>query len=257
MSYFELRAEEKDYYYFTARTPQETEAHFHSAPEFLFVESGSQEVVVDGEKRILEAGEGCFADSFCVHAYKYAQGVRAYVLLGDKSHFEKFFLAMQERVPPTFFRFENFGLLEELCRRTAKNFTKDVSRIAALEGAVNLVLAELAESVPFIERSKNKQTSFVGQILEYAQENARGDLSLSALSKEFGYSQEHLSRLLHKYLAENWTTYVNRLRVRHAHARLLKNDGTVSEIALDCGFESLNTFYRAYRKEYGKSPRRT
>ncbi|MBQ8395120.1 MAG: AraC family transcriptional regulator [Clostridia bacterium] len=256
MSFLELRAEEKDYYYFQPRIPQETPPHFHSAPEFLFVEQGNQEVIVDGEKRILGSGEGFFADSFCVHSYKYAQNVRAYVLLGDKSHFDQFFLAMEGKVPPLFFRFENFTLLKELYQYAEKPYKSEGAKTAALEGAANLVLAELANDVPFVSRGQNKQTTFVGQVLQYAQENIRGDLSLSALSKKFGYSQEHLSRLLHKYLAENWTAYVNRLRVRQAQARLLENEGSVSEIALDCGFDSLNTFYRAYHKEFGKRPRR-
>lgn len=256
MSFLELRADEKNYYYFQLREPQETKPHFHSAPEFLFVEKGNQEVIVDGEKRILTAGEGCFVDSFCVHSYKDMPKVRSYALLGDKSHFEQFFLAMDGKVPPAFFPFDNFTLLKDLCERTEKPYTNSVARTTALEGAINLVLAELAENISFVARSQNKQTTFVGQILQYAQENPRGNLSLAALSKKFGYSQEHLSRLLHKYLAENWTVYVNRLRVRQAQARLLEGEESVSEIALDCGFESLNTFYRAYHKEFGKRPRR-
>ena len=257
MSFLELRAEEKHYYYFQPRIPQETPPHFHSAPEFFFVEQGNQEVIVDGEKRILGAGEGFFADSFCVHSYKYTENVQAYVLLGDKAHFDQFFLAMNGKVPPPFFRFQNFTLLKNLLQRTEKPYKNSFARTKALEGAVNLVLAELTESVPFVTRGQNKQTTFVGQVLQYAQENLRGDLSLTALSKIFGYSQEHLSRLLHKYLAENWTAYVNRLRVRQAQKQLLESNASVSQIALDCGFESLNTFYRAYHKEFGKSPKRS
>lgn len=60
------------------------------------------------------------------------------------------------------------------------------------------------------EKREDKRSILVCEILRYAQANARGDLSLAVLSRRFGYSREHLSRLLHTYLRENWNHYVNR-----------------------------------------------
>ena len=47
------------------------------------------------------------------------------------------------------------------------------------------------------------------------------------------------------------------LRVQKAEA-LLKADEekNVLKIAYECGFDSQNTFYRAYKKEFGHLPRR-
>ena len=82
--------------------------------------------------------------------------------------------------------------------------------------------------------------------------------NLLALSREFGYSREHLSRILGRYLSEGWNGYVNRLRARRAEEMLSERPGeNVLKIAYECGFESPNTFYRAYRREFGKSPRRS
>ena len=95
------------------------------------------------------------------------------------------------------------------------------------------------------------------EILKYAQSHVEEELSLSVLSDRFGYSREHLSRILHKYLTETWNAYVNGLRVQKAEA-LLKADEekNVLKIAYECGFDSQNTFYRAYKKEFGHLPRR-
>ena len=57
--------------------------------------------------------------------------------------------------------------------------------------------------------------------------------------------------------SENWKGYINRLRVRHAEQLLRKNKTeTILQIAFTCGFDSIHTFYRAYKKEFGKAPRR-
>ena len=255
MSFFELSAEEKRYFHFKPRGQFDTEPHFHSAIEFLFTEQGEQEVIIGGEKRILHAGDACFSDSFCVHSYNFAPHTDAYVLLGEKSYFEKFFLSQDGKVPPRFFKFHNFELLKNLLQLCEKSYQNNVAQQAVFEGSVHILLAMIAEETEFVAREVDKQTSFIANVLHYAQNNLKSDLSLSGLSRAFGYSQEHLSRLLHKYLAENWTTYVNRLRARQAHA-LLQENGSVLDIALDCGFDSLSTFYRAYHLEYGKNPRR-
>ena len=66
MSFYELPAEGKDYFYFHLRDKVETTPHFHSAIELHFVKEGEINVIVDGEKRTLRAGDACFCDSFSV-----------------------------------------------------------------------------------------------------------------------------------------------------------------------------------------------
>ena len=49
--------------------------------------------------------------------------------------------------------------------------------------------------------------------------------------------------------------YVRRARLREAAARLLTEPGTILEIALDCGFDDISTFNRAFRAEFRTAPR--
>ena len=46
-----------------------------------------------------------------------------------------------------------------------------------------------------------------------------------------------------------FSDYLNRLRVQEAAKRMEDTDARgITDIALDCGFNSLNTFYRAKKK---------
>ena len=256
-SFYETAAEGKDYFYFQKRGAQDTPAHFHSAVELLFVESGEQPVLIDGEKRVLQAGDACFCDSFSVHALPPFLGESCFVLLGEKAYFEQALSAFRGKTPPKFFRFENFPLLHALYGLCEQKRQNAASNRLIFGGAVKILFAEIAESVPFVSRKNDQKNALVCNVLQYAEAHIQDDLSLAAVARATGYSQEHLSRVLHSYLMENWKTYVNRLRVRRAET-LLQNDGALSvlDAALACGFESPNTFYRAYKREFAKKPRR-
>lgn len=254
MSYYELPAEGRGYYLFDHRALTGPRAHFHGAIELAFVESGSAEASIDGESRVLTAGQACFADSFRVHFYRDSDSSSAYILVGDKSCFEDFFRAQGDRAFPKFFAFSDFAFLEKLY-----SLCGQPGRYAEtlLRGAAEMLLGRLAESVPLEKRDRDRSSELVCKVLRYAEANVAEDLSLSALSRQFGYSREHLSRILGRYLPEGWKGYVNRLRAVRAEELLAKGEGeNVLKIAYACGFDSPNAFYRAYRKEFGKNPRR-
>ena len=255
MELYELKAEDNKYVCFRNGKPVPTHTHFHGAIEFLFVQEGEVQVTLDHETVTLHKGDACFSDSFCLHAY-HAENPNAtavFVFLGDKTLFERVFATLGG-IPPKFFRFDNIELLSRLCDLYTQN---EGGRYATFEGCAYIILAEIARVYPFQPRKENKQTFLVCQTLRYAQEHYKDDLSLNALARVFGYSKEHLSRLLGKYLKENWNHYVARIRVRKAHEHLLAQPNTsVLDIAIEHGFESANTFYRAYKREYGTLPRR-
>jgi AraC-like DNA-binding protein len=49
--------------------------------------------------------------------------------------------------------------------------------------------------------------------------------------------------------------YLRRMRLRRAAAQLLAERGNVLDIVLDCGFGDVSNFNRAFRGEFGMSPK--
>ena len=257
MSLYELCADENKYCQFYHKAIPDAIAHFHSAIELLFVQSGTQEVILEGEKHVLKEGDACFCDRFCVHSYPKSKDVKAVVIIGDPSYFERAFAKLGNKTPPNFFSFNNIALLEFLHDTWENSAENKEIRQTAFEGSMGILISEIAKNTPLVSRKKDKQSELIGDVLLYTENHLDGDLSLGVVASAFGYSHEHLSRLLHSYLSENWTAYVNRLRVKKAN-ELLQNNPTcnVLTLALSCGFDSANTFYRAYKKEFGHPPRK-
>lgn len=255
MSFYEFGAERQDYFYFNyVKKEQTTPPHFHGAIELLFCVEGKQELCVGGETQTLEKGEACFIDGYVVHSLR-ADGAKVYVILADAHFFQPFFSALGEKTPPTAFRFDNPEFLSLLYALHQRNRAFEVGRVETSKAIARLLLAEICESVPFIQRKTNPQNELVANILQYTAEHFSCDLSLGTLALRFGYSHDYLSRLLHRYLGVNWNIYVGNLRAREARALFEKGEGlSVVDAALSCGFESLNTFYRAYRRVFGTTP---
>lgn len=255
MSFYELKVEQRNYFYFNrVKKENETPPHFHGAIELLFCVQGKQSVCIGGKTHVLERGDACFIDGYTVHSLQ-PSGAELYAIVGDTHFFQPVFSAFGDTVPPCLFRFENRELLSTLYALYQAPKTSNAAIDETNIAIVKLLLAQLRESVPFSKRKTDKQNDLVAKILQYANERYEEDLTLLTLSARFGYSHTYLSRLLHRYLGINWNVYVGNVRARAAHT-LLQNDETCSVLnaAFMCGFDSLNTFYRAYRRVYGKTP---
>ncbi|RHX89406.1 AraC family transcriptional regulator [Leptospira stimsonii] len=82
------------------------------------------------------------------------------------------------------------------------------------------------------------------------------DIRLPDLSEELGISVHQLSYFLNNHLGLNFNNYINRFRVEEAKSMLL-NDPTrsVVSVGIAVGFNSNSSFYKAFYKETGMSPK--
>lgn len=79
-------------------------------------------------------------------------------------------------------------------------------------------------------------------------------LTLEVLAREAGLSPYHFLRTFERLAGVTPHQYLRRARLREAARRLLVEDGTVLDIALDCGFGDVSNFNRAFRTEFGQTP---
>ena len=91
-------------------------------------------------------------------------------------------------------------------------------------------------------------------LLVHIQAHLEGDLSLAALSREAGLSSFHLQRRFKAAIGETPKAYTERLRLERGAFRLLVHDSNVLDIALECGFQTHETFLRAFRRRFGRAP---
>lgn len=80
-------------------------------------------------------------------------------------------------------------------------------------------------------------------------------LTLARLAREAALSPYHFLRTFESLTGVTPHQYIRRLRLRHAATRLVVEPGKVLDLALDTGFGDVSNFNRAFRAEFGVSPR--
>jgi AraC family transcriptional regulator len=80
-------------------------------------------------------------------------------------------------------------------------------------------------------------------------------LTLETLAREARLSPYHFLRTFERVAGVTPHQYILRSRLREAATRLIAESGKVVDIALDCGFGDVSNFNRAFRAEFGVSPR--
>jgi len=80
-------------------------------------------------------------------------------------------------------------------------------------------------------------------------------LTLRNLARESRLSPYHFLRTFERLTGVTPHQYVLRARLRSAALRLAGEPGKIVDVALDCGFGDVSNFNRAFRVEFGVSPR--
>ncbi len=80
-------------------------------------------------------------------------------------------------------------------------------------------------------------------------------LSIADLAGRLGISADKLERSFRGEFGVSPGTYYRTTRLRRAHDLLAHSTLPVREVALSCGFWSVSSFSRAFRQQYGYTPR--
>ncbi|EMN00745.1 AraC family transcriptional regulator [Leptospira noguchii] len=82
------------------------------------------------------------------------------------------------------------------------------------------------------------------------------DIRLPDVSEELGISVHQLSFFLNNHLGMNFNNYINQFRVEEAKSMLINDPSrSVVSVGIAVGFNSNSSFYKAFLKETGMSPK--
>lgn len=89
---------------------------------------------------------------------------------------------------------------------------------------------------------------------EYLHDNYNTHITLDAMGRDIGLSKYYLHRLFSELLGRTPIKYLNEIRLNEAKAKLTHTQKTISEIAVECGFDNVSYFSNSFRKQMGTSP---
>ena len=90
--------------------------------------------------------------------------------------------------------------------------------------------------------------------LGYIQKHLDDELELQDLASVAAFSQFHFHRVFRGLVGESLKEHIRRLRLERAAQKLKHQDGPITGIALEAGFEAHESFTRAFGTMFGVSP---
>ena len=145
-------------------------------------------------------------------------------------------------------------MLEEYLTRSAYCEVSIASKIIPL----TLLLArqpreEHSDDDDNMHRRKEKLARF-SYCIDYIHRSYMDNLSLELVAEAVNFSKYHFSRWFQQFAGVTFNDYLTRYRLGKAEAILLSSAKSVTQIALDVGFQSTTTFNRIFKERNHCTP---
>ncbi|MCD7908014.1 MAG: AraC family transcriptional regulator [Clostridium sp.] len=261
-------------FHLTDRGPGDYEPHYHDFCKILLLISGSVDYIVEGRTYELRPGDMVLVNRGEIHCPH----------VKDDQDYERVILYLS----PAFL--QEYSLPDPLdqCFRTAQYRHSSVLRpgdgdrasllttLEALERAIDRpeefagplygrVL--LLEFLIFLNRAAlDTQTAYlhtgamdyrVSGLISYINEHLGEELSIDRLSKECCLSPYHMMRLFRQETGCTIGNYIAQKRLAFARELIISGRESATSACFAAGFSNYSTFLRAYKLQFGSTPRDT
>ena len=237
-----------DFFHIMKYTSNGYFAHFHRNSELYCIFEGKVKVSINDKTYVLQSGEAVFINSLDFHFYQCDEPAQIGIILIGYRYMRDFRTLFPQNAIPTLLKNvkENqiiFDLLTELNKK--ENFS-EFEKFSY----TNLLLHYITKTYGISEKESSHKFLLI-DVIQYIYDNFMSPLSLETIAKRFNYNLVYLSHLFAKHIKIDFRTFVSNVRMQHALA--MQDDPkyrnkSLTEISEMCGFNSISTFYRAYKR---------
>lgn len=90
--------------------------------------------------------------------------------------------------------------------------------------------------------------------IDFIEQNLDSDVAIADVARHAGISQWHFQRIFKALTNETLKTYIRSRRFANALVKLSDGNARILDIAFEAGFESQESFTRAFKKAFGVTP---
>lgn len=248
--------------------------HWHSQVEFLYVEKGEITCFINTSSIVLKEHQGIFINSKESHSILRNVGtgciksilLPAEFILGTDNHFYKECIkpfAHQEQYQYICLTGEKswqkdvLSQMEKLRNYCSHSLEKKMSSVLFSVCCIWEALAGSKEEIPVTDPSQVRSPSQIRlqQMLSFIRRHYSEPIALGDIAGAANISQSEATRCFKKNLDITPFNYLIQYRLEVAKTMLQSSEMSITEIAMQCGFESVSYFDRVFRKYYWLTPK--
>lgn len=227
------------------------EPHLHYELEIIALYRGKVSLTVGGADYTMSEGDLLIVFPNTVHSYTSEEGVDVgkFIFSPDTLPELRDTLKASSPQKPII---SNEPELIALSKEILLSYEKSSS--AVKKAYLLLLTGKLLEKCEPEER-KDFDGDTLNAILNYCQQNYRSPLRQKDVAAALHISESYVSHVFSAKMDMNFCKYLNVLRVNEARRLLTEENGSITEIAFECGFSSPRSFNRAFAEQIGSTPR--
>ena len=232
------------------------DSHFQNKIEICYCFSGMQKLKVDGTIYTLSAGDAVFILPNIVHEY-----IKCDPGDGEQTEVISFIcdtdliaslipdIVTKRLVTP----FIPAHLISKDTNRAFRRMTLNPESMELL-GWGCIAISGIVKNVDFIPFKSSGGDKLAPALISYINSNFTKNLTIGTIAREFGYSESYIAHVFYDRLKIPFRAYLGSVRSERAKDLIIKTDKTLTEIAYECGYNSVNTFCRCFKKHFKKTP---
>lgn len=237
--------------------------HSHSAIELIFVKSGAISCHIEDECIKAYAGDIILINSEVIH------------FLESKSTGDILYIQIDINEYNAYYSCEETGYINEFLTKTNAVRYLLEKEDGELHGILKNILNELSKKEKhyeeyvkayifmlsaFMYRNAMLSEAHCGAekiraVTEYIEKSYMYPISLELLAENTAFGKFELCRIFKKITGGTVVEYINYVRLKKAELMLKNSEKTISEIAFECGFSSIQYFNKVFKKQKGCSPK--
>jgi AraC-like DNA-binding protein len=251
-----------DAFFDAYRTCEATSSELHGHSHFLMtlVTRGEGIQILNGEEIPFGTGDVFLLSPADFHKNVIEKG-KNYDFFGVKFRFESLdsrlsaifaldSLPIHQRLDQADFD-KAVSLFCELTRREEESLPKTVSDVYKKTLVEQLVIMIMRNISAKNEKLKNP---FAVRMLGYIYSHFCDDINVSDAAEYAGYTPNYFNTLFRHSFGVPFFEYLRAMRLEYAKNLVLSAEQSLTEVALESGFQSLAHFSRKFKKKYGVSP---
>jgi len=244
----------KDIFVSYKNTTYDFPVHFHNSIEIAFCLSGIQNIRVGEKIYTLKKGDAVAIFPNAIHEYiKYDPPCDeptevAAIICNTR--------LLTEAMPDIVTKYPTnpFVGASLISTDTECAFRKMINGDNYIEniGWTYVILSDLLKHLELKPIEQNLELP--SKIVAYINTHFREELNINYIAREFGYHPSYIAHVFCDRLKIPFKTYLGAVRSEYAASQIRTTEKSLTEIAYESGYNSLNTFCRCFKKHFMQTP---